>query len=221
MARTIKRRDPTRPAFWYVGFRHPHPPLVPLQSYLDMYRDVSIDLPYQGSWTTGEEADQPFAIASALGTTRLLSEQDILEARRAFYALCTHIDHQVRWLIGTLLQEGVLDRTIIVFLSDHGDMIGNHGIVAKRMFYEYSANVPLIISAPKSMVQVAPGSVDERVMGLQDVMPSLLDLCGLDVPDSVDGRSALGRINGLPSRVVVGIAYAPIFGGQQDMHVAG
>ena len=49
MARLIKRRDPTRPAFWYLGFRHPHPPLVPLQSYIDLYSDVEIDSPHIGN----------------------------------------------------------------------------------------------------------------------------------------------------------------------------
>ena len=53
----------------------------------------------------------------------------MINAKRAFYSLCTHIDHQIRWLIGTLQEEGILDDTIIVFTSDHGDMLGNHHTV--------------------------------------------------------------------------------------------
>ena len=57
MARTIKRRDPNKSALWYLGFRHPHPPLVPPQSYVDFYRNVEIDQPYAGQSRHGREAD--------------------------------------------------------------------------------------------------------------------------------------------------------------------
>ena len=62
------------------------------------------------------------------------TSHQITAARRAFYALCTHIDHQLRVLLGTLREEGELDNTIICFTSDHGDMLGNHGMWAKRLF---------------------------------------------------------------------------------------
>ena len=110
------------------------------------------------------------------GRTNLLTDQDIIEARRAFYALCTHIDHQIRWLIGTLQQEGILDDTIIVFTSDHGDMLGNHGTVAKRLFYEESANVPLIIVGTDKTPKINNTNIDNRLTGLRDIMPTLLDM---------------------------------------------
>jgi arylsulfatase len=192
MARVIKRRDPTKPGFWYLSFRHPHPPLVPLQSYVDLYRDTPIDPPYVGSWMDREEGALPPALAVLPNRMELHSAADMVGARRAFYALCTQIDHQIRWLIGTLRQEKLLDNTIIMFTSDHGDMLGNHRTVAKRLFYESSANIPLIILGTKDRpfaVGTEGGGEDHRLMGLQDVMPTLLDMCGLDVPDSVDGFS--------------------------------
>ena len=70
MARTIKRRDPNKPAFWYLGFRHPHPPLVPPQSMLELYRDVEIDRPYVGDWVRGTDK-LPFAISALLSRTNL------------------------------------------------------------------------------------------------------------------------------------------------------
>lgn len=189
MARTIKRRDPTRPSFWYLGFRHPHPPLVPLQSYMDLYRDIEIDAPRKGNWVeyNKKKGLYPFDLMS--GRTNLLTDQDIIEARRAFYALCTHIDHQIRWLIGTLQQERILDDTIIVFTSDHGDMLGNHGTVAKRLFYEESANVPLIIVGTDKTPKINNKNVDNRLTGLRDIMPTLLDMSGVAVPKSVEGIS--------------------------------
>ena len=191
MARTIKRRDPTRPSFWYLGFRHPHPPLVPPQSYMDLYKRLEIDRPYEGDWA--KASDLPFPIQALQARTNLYTDDQLLEAKRAFYALCTQIDHQIRYLIGTLRLEGILDDTIIMFTSDHGDMLGNHRMVAKRIFYESSANIPMIVMPNKGNPRVPEGSVDDRLVGFADVMPTLLDLAGVDVPDTVEGRSMIAE----------------------------
>jgi arylsulfatase A-like enzyme len=192
MARTIKRRDPTRPALWYLGFRHPHPPLVPPQAYLDLYRDIAIDAPFVGSWVAEPES-LPFAISALYQRTNQYNAAQIQAARRAFYALCTQIDHQIRYLIGTLRMEGILDNTILCFMSDHGDMLGNHHMVAKRVFYESSACIPMILVPAKGDARVATGRVDDRLVGIQDVMPTLLDMCGIPIPDTVEGMSMLGE----------------------------
>lgn len=192
MARTIKRRDPNRPAFWYLGFRHPHPPLVPPQAYMDLYRNIEIDKPYVGDWLQDKES-LPFPISALLSRTNLYSDEQLLEAKRAFYALCTQIDHQIRYLIGTLRLEGILDDTIILFTSDHGDMLGNHGMVAKRIFYESSANIPMILLPNKNNSRVQEGAIDDRLVSFADVMPTLLDLCDIDIPDTVDGISMISN----------------------------
>lgn len=188
MSRVIKRRDPTKPAFWYLGFRAPHPPLVPPQAFLDLYRDIDVDDPYVSDWAT-TDAQQPYAIAAAKARMNLYSKEEFLLGKKAFYALCTQVDYQIRYLIGTLRLEGLLDNTIICFTSDHGDMLGNHDMVAKRLFYQSSANVPMIIRGVKGCTRLQEGSVDKRLVGLQDVMPTLLDLCDIASPDSVDGIS--------------------------------
>ena len=192
MARLIKRRDPTRPAFWYLGFRHPHPPLVPPQSYLDMYRDVEIDAPYVGSWAE-DPAGAAYAVSALFNRSRLYTDAEMIAARRAFYALCTQIDHQIRYLVGTLRMEGIIDDTIILFTSDHGDMLGNHNMVAKRVFYESSANIPMVLLPNKGNPRVPEGVVDDRLVGFRDVMPTLLDLCGIPVPETCEGVSMVGE----------------------------
>lgn len=188
MARTIKRRDPNKPAFWYLGFRHPHPPLVPPQAYVDLYHNIEIDKPYVGNWTKDE---LPFAVEALKARTTLYTDSQLMEAKRAFYSLCTQIDHQIRYLIGTLRLEGLLDDTIIMFTSDHGDMLGNHDMVAKRVFYESSANIPLILMPNKGNSSLPEGEVDDRLVGFADIMPTLLDLCDIEIPDTVDGCSIL------------------------------
>lgn len=191
MARTIRRRDPTRPAFWYLSYTHPHPPLVPLASYLERYARREIDPPVLADWAR-DEARLPYALRLVRRFWAQLDEPRLADARRAFYALCTHIDHQLRVVIGTLREEGILDDTAIVFTSDHGDMLGDNGLYAKRYLYEGSACIPLLVVLPVGDRRLVAGHVDPRPVGLQDVMPTLLDVAGIEVPPHCDGRSLLG-----------------------------
>lgn len=192
MTRSIKRRDPTRPAFWFLSYRHPHPPLVPLQVYLDLYRDTVIPSPVNGSWVEGSD-DLPFAVQAVRSRRIAYSDAQLSAGLRAFYALCTHIDHQIRVLIGTLREEGILDDTIICFTSDHGDMLGDHGMLAKRLMYEGSANIPMLLIGTAKNSPVPANKIDDRLVCLRDVMPTLLDLCGIEVPKTVEGRSMLSE----------------------------
>ncbi|MEM9476967.1 MAG: sulfatase-like hydrolase/transferase [Pseudomonadota bacterium] len=188
MCRIMRRRDPTRPAFWYLGYRHPHPPLVPPQRFLEYYRDVDLDEAYSGDWV--EDDDLPLTL-QAFRARYKLSHGEAQWARRHFYALCTQIDQQIGLLIGTLREEGQLDNTIIMFTSDHGESFGNHGIWAKQNFYESSANIPMLIVGAKEDARVGYGQTDDRLVCLADVMPTLLGLAGVKVPETVTGRSML------------------------------
>lgn len=182
MCETIKRRDPTRPAFYYVSYQFPHPPLVPLSSYMDEFRNEKLPDPLCGDWVTDEGI-----IGEMIEKSAEYTEKEKAEARKAYYAQCQHIDHQIRILIGTLRECQMLDNTLIVFLSDHGDMLFDHKLVAKRSFYEASGNIPMILSGP--VIAAKAGQTDHRLCCLADVMPTLLELCGLPVPESVEGIS--------------------------------
>ena len=193
MCRVIKRKDPERPAFWYLSFRHPHPPLLPLTSYLNLYRDmgVEIDMPFMGEWV--HDPARCFSLQMHCARGEQYTPAQIRGARLAFYALCTHIDHQLRVVIGTLREEELLDNTIICFTSDHGDMLGNHSMWAKRLFYENSANIPLLLVGATGDERIGHHQVDNRLVGWQDIMPTLLDLAGIDIPDTVEGISMVGQ----------------------------
>ena len=123
---------------------------------------------------------------------RMLPPAALAEMRRAFYGLCTHIDHQLRVVLGTLREEGLLDDTIVMFTADHGDMLGDFGLYAKRMFYEGSARVPMILMGAAGDARTAPGTTDNRLVGLADVMPTLLELAGVPVPEKVEGLAMTG-----------------------------
>ncbi len=191
MCRQIKRRDPTRPAFWYLSYTHPHPPLVPLAAYLDHYRTVEPEPALSADWAA-DPAALPDALKMVRGFWPVLRPPALAQMRRAFYALCTHIDHQLRVVWGTLREEGLLDDTVVLLTADHGDMLGDFGLYAKRLFYEPSANVPMILVGRPGDPRLRPGTVDDRLACLEDVMPTLLDLAGLEPPPTCDGRSLLG-----------------------------
>ena len=139
----------------------------------------------------GEWCQQAPASATACGTYNKTQTQ---AARQAFYALCTHIDHQLRLVIGTLRQEKLLDDTTILFTSDHGDMLGNHGLWGKRRMYEDSNQIPFIVSLADhhpAAQAFNTGEQDTRLLGLQDLIPSLLDISNITIPDSCEGKSFL------------------------------
>lgn len=184
MMHQIKRKDPTRPAFYYVSYQFPHPPLVPLQSYLDMYSLDEMDEPICGDWV-----DDSFIMQAMCEPRRIYTEKEMLLAKRAFYAQCTHIDHQIRLLIGTLRECNLLDDTLIIFLSDHGDMLFDHKMVAKRSFYEGASRVPFILSG-KPMEEWR-GKQENKLGCMADIMPTILQICGLEIPGSVEGVSLM------------------------------
>lgn len=185
MAKQIKRKDPTRPAFFYMSYQAPHPPITPIQPFLDMYKEEDIQTPYFGDW-----ADDSNLLKSLQEQASGYSEKEIRRALHAFYAACTHIDYQIRYLIGTLRECNLLDNTIIAFTSDHGDMLFNHGMVAKRVFYENSCHVPFFLSGKP--LATRRNTICDSLVSLEDIMPTLLKACNIPVPPSVEGHDMLG-----------------------------
>ena len=189
MCRQIQRRDPSKPGFWYLSYVHPHPPLTPLKQYMDLYKDIEIPEPAYGDWSR-DAKDVPHNLWAErmLGDRHYNGKRAYQLAVQAFYALCTHIDHQLRVVIGTLQEEGLLKNTIICFTSDHGDMLGQHGTWAKRLFYRRSTHVPLYLLGT-GCARIKRLHEDNRLCGHQDIMPTILDLCEVPVPTSCTGQS--------------------------------
>lgn len=186
MMAQIKRKDPTRPFFFYCSYQFPHPPLVPLSTFWDMYNEDEIEEPSGQDWL-----DDSYIFKAMCEAERIYTEKEKKRARRAFFAQCTHIDYEIRLLIGTLRESNLLDDTIIVFTSDHGDMLFNHEMVAKRAFYEEATCIPLIISGKP--VVAKRGTVEKKLGQMADLMPTLLDLCGLPIPQTVEGISLVSE----------------------------
>ena len=187
----IARRDPGKPGFWYMSFSPPHTPLAPLSSYMDYYRSIDVDMPYYSEWSQNHK-ELPFSLKARPHGRNTYSEDAIKAARQAFYALATHVDHQIRLVIGLLREENIFDNTIVMFTSDHGDMLGNHGLYAKGLFYENSCRIPMILVPPVDTKNISINTMDDRLAVQADIFPTLAEMCEVPVPSTVEGLSLLG-----------------------------
>jgi len=107
----------------------------------------------------------------------------------------THIDHQLNRFIETLDDYGLGENTFICFTSDHGEMMGDHHLFRKGYAYEGSAGIPMILAAPKGS-SLIPRGVCGQPVELRDVMPTLLECAGLEIPVEVEGQSFLPLARG-------------------------
>jgi uncharacterized sulfatase len=172
-----------KPFFIAAGFYRPHCPYIAPKKYFDLYPLDKIVLP-------NEPQDHLKNILDAAIWTKPfywdLSEQQRREAIQAYFAAITFMDAQVGRLLDALERLKLADNTIIVFWSDHGYLLTEHGQWMKQSLYEESARVPFIITAPYAK---AKGRATSRTVELLDIYPTLADLCDLPAPAGLEGRS--------------------------------
>ena len=171
------------------SFIWPHDPNVVPSPYYEAFDPKDIELP-----ANIHVREELFEKDWSREIVRALGEPGLREFLRIYYGMVKLIDDQVGKILKTLDQTGKRDRTIIVFTSDHGDMMGGHGMVWKstRAFYEEIVRVPLLISDPKKF-----GSrVSDLAVDSTDLMPTLLDLAGQPVPGQAQGRSLVPHLTG-------------------------
>jgi arylsulfatase len=190
----IQRRDPTRPFFLYVSFDKPHPPIVPPASYYELYRDAEFPAPVMGEWLANKLPTRIRATRNANHYEDLARNPAVLQqSLRGFAAMITHIDSMIGQLVGTLREEKVWDDTWVIFTSDHGDQLFEHGHFAKGDFFRGSTNVPLIVRPSnrwRAEHRFRGGRVNRTApVGLADIMPTILDIAGIKIPRSVEGQS--------------------------------
>lgn len=187
--RFLDQRDPETPFFLYLVFEAPHSPFDPPEPYDRMYDNFSIPSPVQGDWV---ESQYPanFKKRRVTGKLDQLRPEMIRETRRRYYGQMSQIDYHLGRLFGSLRAQGIDRNTAIVFTSDHGECLGDHGLFAKHCFLESAARVPLIIRMPPAM---DVPSAEERCAPAQtaDITPTLLDLVGLPQDDAAEGKSLL------------------------------
>ncbi|MBN1317010.1 MAG: choline-sulfatase [Anaerolineales bacterium] len=214
-ARALK--PPQRPFFLCVSFTLPHGPFHVTRELWELYEDESIELPtipvnVQEHYTI---MDRWLHAYHGLDKVPNLLDPDSLYAmRRSYYGLVTQVDRKVGELLRALEQTGQREHTMILFASDHGDMLGEKGLVQKKMFYEWSARVPLIINFPDGWKK---GSKCNRPVSLVDLAPTLLDIAGVRERLDLDGTSLFqtlrdeSRKEAVFSEIHAEGVYAPCF----------
>ncbi|MCZ6633902.1 MAG: arylsulfatase [bacterium] len=190
----LEQRDPTKPFFMWLSFARPHSPYDPPQAYWDMYIDHP-DIPKAAVGDWAERYDQKIANVNAPRSHR--TDAETHRGRAGYYGNITFIDHQIGRVLYELRHRdpGALANTLIIFTSDHGDMMGDHHHWRKTYAYEGSARIPFLIKYPNGW-DFEQNAVYDQPVELRDIMPTLLDAAGVDIPDSVDGQSLLDLARG-------------------------
>jgi choline-sulfatase len=184
----LDRRDPTLPFFLKVSFLHPHQPCSPPRDYYERYMDMELPEPYVGDWARVFDGPQRGLPIASWRTA--LDPRVMRQYRAGYYGSINHIDDQ----IGRILNHAPRD-TIVIFTSDHGEMLGDHQWIRKRNAFEPSARIPLVMRFPQSM-DVPARQVRTEPVQLMDIMPTLLDAVGASIPGTVDGTSLMPLLRG-------------------------
>ena len=184
----IKNRG-DKPFFLAAGFFNPHCPYVAPKRYFDMYNLDEITIPDL------DEAKEDLKDVPEMAVVRDMKNwpyyfdgitvEQARKCKLAYYASVSFVDAQVGRLLDTLEKEGLMENTIIVFWSDHGYFLGEKGLWYKRKAFELSARMPMIIAGPG----ISKGQTSKRPVELVDLYPTLADLCGLEPPTKLDGKS--------------------------------
>ncbi len=189
----LRKRDPTKPFFLFMSLHRPHPPLNPPAWAYELYKDLKMPPPPVGAWS------EMFAGDAQTGRPDLwygkVSPEALQGARAGYYGHMTHIDHQINRFLETLQMFGQWKNSYVCFVSDHGDLMGDHNLFRKGLPYEGSARIPLILRGPEGS-DIKANSVSGQVVELMDLMPTLLECAGLEIPVSVEGRSFLANARG-------------------------
>lgn len=182
-----KWRDPSAPWFMHLSFVAPHPPLTPPGAYWERYVGRDDLKPRVGDWAGGGQIPCPGIDAN--GMVGPFPEDEIRDAIAGYYGLINHIDDRIQHVIDAYYEYATKrgkESTYIIFSSDHGEMLGDHHLFRKSLAYEPSAHVPLFISGRN--VEVPQGECDALV-SWEDIMPTILDLAGAEIPENLDGHS--------------------------------
>lgn len=215
----LARGRDDRPWCLTVSFTHPHDPYVARRKYWDLYEDCAHLMPDVPALPYEDHDPHAQRIFDANDWRNFeIAEDDIARSRRAYFANISYLDDKIGGLLDVL--ERTRQEAIVVFVSDHGDMLGERGLWFKMNFYEGSARVPLMIAAPG----LDPRRVDDPVSTI-DLCPTLCDLAGVSMADVMpwtDGESLLPLTQGRRRTSPVAMEYAaeasitPLVGLRQD-----
>ena len=209
----LKTRDAAKPFFAYVSFTAPHDPRDTHQKFHDMYDPDKIPVPEnfmpQHPFDNGELRIRDELLAEFPRT-----ETEIRQHIADYYAMITHIDDRIGQVLGALVETGQADNTIVVFAGDNGLAVGRHGLMGKQNLYEHSVSVPLIFAGPG----LPAGQQRTAFSNLIDIYPTLCEMIGIEIPDTVEGKSLVPVLEDASARAreTCLLAYTHLHRGVRD-----
>ena len=199
----LERYPGEEPFFLQVGFPGPHPPYDATQKYIDMYIDRDLPMPIRDY-----DLDSLPEPIRALRQNHIDSGHDAIihkkdptpsqlhRQRAHYYANVTMIDHQVGEIVSALKARGVLDDTVIIFTTDHGDCLNDHGLSQKWNMFEPAVHIPAIVCWPEKIKNTMR---IPDIVSLMDFAPTILDIAGVDIPEWMEAESLVNLLTGAPA----------------------
>lgn len=194
----LDEREAGEPFLLYLSHKGVHGLYDPAERHRDRYRNAKVIPPATMANTAENYAGKPLWVKDQRNSWHGVefpyygrSGQTLAEMYRHYCEMILSIDDSVGRVMETLKKRGLDKNTVVLFTSDGGHFWGEHGLIDKRCAYEESIRIPLLARFPSL---IKPGSRCDAVVANIDVAPTLLELAGLDVPDSIDGRSLLGLL---------------------------
>ncbi|MFD0678629.1 MULTISPECIES: sulfatase-like hydrolase/transferase [unclassified Paenibacillus] len=182
-----------RPWMLHLSYWKPHLPFSVSEPYFSMYDPKEVPMPKLKE----RELEHKPPIQELFRNERrgnFLEDEDRLRrVRAAYYGMITQLDDHLGRLFEEMRRMGVLENTLIVFTSDHGEYLGDHHMIEKELFYEQAVHVPLILKLPGTIPQNR--AISEFAEAV-DLLPTLLELAGIPLPNAVQGTSLLPLVNG-------------------------
>lgn len=167
---TFLEQHQHEPFFCIAGMYAPHPPINPPKRFVDMYEQKDLPLPLRLPEEISED----------------VTDEQWQKIKAYYYALVSHVDDQTGRILKRLKELGLEENTVVIFTSDHGENLGDHGMTGKCNYHDSSTRVPLIFSCPE---KISSRGVTREITELVDVAPTVLDLCGVQVPPFMQGKS--------------------------------
>ena len=200
---SVRRGEPW---FVHLSFLSPHPPFIAPEPYHAEYDPADVPLPVRAATPADEAKQHPYLdyyLHHQRGTGLTfgwnakerhlhISDRDLRQLRATYYGMMSEVDAQISRLVAFLQDIDCYDNTLIVFTSDHGEMLGDHWQLSKYSYFDQTFHVPLIVRDPRPEAAPWYGRVVDAFTESVDVMPTIVDWLGLEVPSTCDGESLLG-----------------------------
>jgi len=182
-----------KPFFLKVSFARPHSPYDPPDRFMKRYEDAALPDRHIGDWCDSYRAPSGGDDTAWHGD---FGADQARRSRQGYYGNVSFIDEQIGRIMEALESRGELENTLIVFTSDHGDMLGDHHHWRKTYAYEASARVPMLMRIPDAMGGGKRGHVSSAPVELRDILPTFLETAGVESPIELDGSSMVQLAQG-------------------------